>query len=148
MMQTYDPKKVKAIMFGAPAFGFAEGTFIKVARNEDTFTLEVGSDGETVRTRSHNKSGQIEFTCLSASEFNDLLSKAMLLDEQLGQGVGPFLLQEIGGTTVCAAANTWIMKPSDVEYGKEHSNRVWTLEADLIEFHVGGITLVPSLFGA
>lgn len=144
-MQTYDPKNVKCIMFGAPAVGFADGSFIKVSRNEDTFTLMVGADGETVRTRSRNKSGTIELTLLASSDFNDVLSKAMLLDEQTGAGVGPFLLQEIGGTTVLAAGNTWVKKAPDVEYGKEHPNRTWVLEADSIEFHVGGIDALSFL---
>ena len=52
---TYDPSSVVASFAGVPLGGFADGTFIGVERNNDSFTLMVGAGGEAARARSRSK---------------------------------------------------------------------------------------------
>lgn len=145
MLQTYDPKKVIATFGGSEIIGFAEGTFITVERAEDSFSVQTGSDGETLRVRNRNRAGTITLTLMQSSPSNDILSAAWILDENAGKGVAPFGLAEKGGTTSVVAPNTWVQKPATVEYGKEASSREWVLSSDKIDMVVGGLPLLASL---
>lgn len=139
-VKTYDPARVVPTFAGRLISGFAEGTFIKVARNGDTFTVHVGSDGEVARSRSRNKSGQVEFTLMQGAASNDMLSAQLALDELAGTGAGAFQLQDFNGTTLLIAPAAWVKKLADAEYGNEAGNRVWVLELGQLEGTVGGIT--------
>lgn len=140
MMKTFDINNVVATFLGNELSGFADGTAITIDRNEDTFTLVVGADGETARSRSNNRSGTISFTFLASSASNDILSAAAAADEATGQGVGPFFLKELNGGTTVVAPNAWVKKPASLEFAKEIGSREWTLECDYLEVHVGGLT--------
>jgi hypothetical protein len=119
--------------------GLADGTFVTVERNEDTYSLTVGADGEATRSRSNNRSAKITFTVIASSRANDILSSAMQADEVKGVGIGPFFLKELNGSTIVVAPETWVVKPPTLEFGKEVSNREWTLETSYSEIFVGGI---------
>lgn len=144
MLQTYDPQRIKLIVLGAPIMGFADGTFAKLERNNPTYTLKVGADGETCRSRSHDKSGKLTITLMGSSPSNDDLSARAQADELAGAGVGPVLIQDLSGTTLATAANAWVTMPSAVEFGKEVSDREWVIELDSVDIFVGGIPLVAS----
>lgn len=138
MVKTYDPKQVALIFGGKILHGFADGSFVKIKRDEPTFTKKVGVDGEACRAKSNNKGGTIEVTLLQSSPSNDDLSAFAAADELTNTGVQPFLMKDGSGSTVCAAATAWIQKPADVEDAKEVGNRVWTIETDEIDMFVGG----------
>jgi Bacteriophage KPP10, Structural protein ORF10 len=144
MQQTFDPKKVKVIVLQNPIIGFADGTFAKVERNTPTWSLKVGADGETCRSRSHDKSGRLTLTLMGSSPSNDALAAAAQQDELDGTGIGPVLIQDLSGTTLCAAANAWVTQPAGVEFGKEVSDREWVIEMDSVEMFPGGIPLVAT----
>lgn len=135
---TYDPELV-VITFGSiTATMFGPDTFCKVSRDEDTFTKQVGSDGKVVRSRNRNRSGTIEITLQALSPTNDLLSAMHKLDEESGTGVAPFQVKDLNTTTLCSAQNAWVKKPPDMERAKETGVCVWVLDADVINFFVGG----------
>lgn len=137
-IKTYDPDKVIVTFGGVPLSGYADGTFVNVERAEDAFTLSVGADGETARTRNLNKSGTITITLMQSSASNDLLSGAAIADESTGLGIFPVMIKDMAGTTLAIAANAWVKKMANAEFGKEHGDREWVLEADSITMHVGG----------
>ena len=64
---TYDPLQIKCAFKGVELHGFKKGTFVKVSRSQDTWTMQKGADGETTRTRSRDASGTIEFTLVAGS---------------------------------------------------------------------------------
>src|SRR4051812_46637986 len=117
--KTYDPKRNVLAFLGLNITGYAEGTFIKVARGADTFTKHVGSDGEVARTRSRDKSGSITITLMGSSLSNDDLSVAAALDELRGDGVGPILLKDLQGSSIAGGPNAWVRKVPDLERAKE-----------------------------
>lgn len=137
---TYDPASIAASFAGVPLAGFADGTFVAVERNNDSFTLMVGAGGEAARSRSRNSSGKVTFTLMATSATNDLLSAIWRADELSGTGVGAFILKDLNGTTLCAANNAWIMKPPKIEFGKEISTREWVIEAESVYMKSGGTT--------
>jgi hypothetical protein len=59
---TYDPKKV-LVTWGEVLFsGFADGTFIAAARNNQGVNLVVGSAGDSARAISNDRSGTVTLT--------------------------------------------------------------------------------------
>lgn len=140
MSTTYDPAFVVASFLGIPISGYADGTFIGVERNNESFTLMVGAGGEAARARSRNSSGKFTFTLMSTSPVNDLLSAAWHADELLGTGVGPCIVKDLSGATLCLANNAWIQKAPKVEYGKEISTREWVIECESVYINAAGTT--------
>ena len=145
MLGRYDPKAVNAVFAGIPITGYADGTFITVEQNNDSFSLTVGAAGEGCRAKSNDKSARITFTLLQSSVTNALLSakhNADLLDPLGVVAVGPFMMKDNSGTppnnTIVSAATAWIVKPANVSYGKEVETREWIIETDNAEIFVGG----------
>lgn len=139
MAKTYDPNKIVISFAGIPVQGFADGTFVTVARNEQAFTVQVGSGGEDVRSKTNNKSGTATFTLIQSSVTNDLLSALAKVDELTNAGQGPLLIKDLSGTSLYAAEKAWIQKVSDSEYGREAGSREWVIETGNLEVFVGGI---------
>jgi len=136
----YDPLKVAIHIAGQPVEGFADGTFITVTRNAQTWTNQTGAGGESARSKSNDKSGTVEITLMQTSATNDLLSGLFLADENVsGSGKFGFTLSDENGTTNITSTDMWVQQPPSVEFGKELSDRVWTLETgNLIYAAVGG----------
>lgn len=139
-VKTYDPASVSIVAFGIPISGYADGSFVSVERNEDSFTLQVGTDGESCRSKSNNKSGRVTVTLLQSSISNDLLSAQLALDELSpnGDGIGPFLMKDNSGRSLFAAEKAWIVKPPAAAFSRESESREWVIEsADLVPFTGG-----------
>jgi len=137
-MKQYDPKQLIITFANVPISGFDAGSFVKVARNEDTWTLSVGADGQSARTRNQNRSGIVVFTLQQSSPSNDVLSAFAVQDELLGVGVAPMLVKDLVGTSLYAAQNAWVKKPADTEFAKEFQSREWTIECSDLNVFVGG----------
>lgn len=137
-VKSYDPASVSIVFAGIPMEGYADGTFITVARDNPSFNLAIGSDGEGARAKSNDKSGTITVTLMQNSLTNDLLSALSIADEQTGDGIGPFLMKDLSGRTLCAAETAWLEKPSDIEFAREISNREWTIKTDALDLFAGG----------
>jgi hypothetical protein len=137
MAKTYDPKDYSLIVGGHIVSGFADGTFLTAARNNDTFALTMGADGEGARAKSNDKSGTFVFTLLQSSASNPVLSGFHNADELNNGGQVPVLVKDNNGDTVIEAATAWVRKPADVELAKEITNREWTIETDSMNLIVG-----------
>lgn len=136
--RTYDPKAVLVNFLGNPMIGYAEGSFVKIERNDDAYALLVGADGEAARSRSRNKSGIITITLMQSSPSNLILSAAVLADELSGTGIGALFIKDNSGTTLAVAANAWVKKHASVNFSKELGDKEWVLECDSLEIVNGG----------
>lgn len=140
-MRTYDPAQI-VVQFGPiVASGFQDGSFIKASRDADTFTKYVGTDGETSRARSRNKSGSAELTLAQTSLTNDLLSGVAEVDEMTGFGVYPLTIKDLNGTTLLFAPEAWIRKSPENEFGKEIGPRAWVFDTGSMDVFTGGSLL-------
>lgn len=110
--------------------GFADGSFVKIARNEATYTLVVGTDGEACRSMTNNRSGTFEFTLGQWSSCNSQFSALLNTDEKTGDGIIPVMIKY--KMSVYAAEKAWVQKPADQEYAREAGSRVWTLETSFL----------------
>lgn len=138
MVKTYDPKDV-AVTFGAKIIsGYADGTFVTVERNEQTFNLKVGADGEGTRVKSNNKGGKITIVLMQSSASNDDLSAAAAADELSNNGVEPATVRDGSGRSIFGAATAWVQKQPNAEFGKEATTRTWVIETDEVDMFIGG----------
>lgn len=140
MTKNYDPNQIVQSFAGIPILGYAKGTFVNVAFNADAFNLTVGSSGEGCRAKTNDRSMIVTFTLLQSTQTNDLLSAIHNVDllSPNGDGVGPYLLKDLQGTTLYTAETMWIKKFADLSYSDEVDARVWTLETDAGLANIGG----------
>lgn len=137
-VRTYDPKKVKVIVGGVPMSGFADGTFMTVARENDSFTKVSGADGIVSRAKSNDKSGSATLTLAQTSPSNDVLTGFSQADELSNNGVVPVLVQDFSGRSTYVSAFGWVRKPPDGEFGKEITNREWIIDLADLDVFTGG----------
>jgi hypothetical protein len=137
--KTYDPKLVVVDFAGILInSGYADGTLVKTSRNEDTWSLKIGADGEAVRIKNNNRSGRVEVTLLQSSSVNDLLSQQAQFDEATNAGQGPVSVTDVSGKSLYVGPNAWIVKPADGEFGKDANTRTWIFETDNVSVFNGG----------
>ena len=137
-LSTYDSSKVAVIIGGAIMEGFADGTFVNVERDEDSFSKITGVDGRTSRARTGNRAGKITITLQQTSPSNNILTGFVEEDEISSNAIKPILIKDGLGSTVIASGAGWVLKPANVEYGKEISNREWIIDCADLKMLVGG----------
>jgi len=136
--KNYDPGRIIVTFKGAQIQGYAEGTFVKASRAEETFKTNVGAGGDVVRIRNRNKMGSVVVTLQAASSSNDTLQSFVDLDELTGLGYGALMIKDLNGTTLVVAEKAWVQKPADAEYGAENPNREWIIDCAEIVVKNGG----------
>lgn len=138
--RTYDPKQVAFSYKGYTLSGYADGTFIEVEFDEDSFTKYIGASGEGARSRNANRAGKITVHLMSTSPDNDVLS-AFEAADRLGSadgGTGPAFGKDVSGTSQFLARDAWIKKLPKVDFAKEISVRDWEFDATDLEVLAGG----------
>ena len=140
-VRTYDPKQVICTIGGVPISGYTEGTFIEVARNEPTWSMIVGSDGLVTRSKTNNFSGTLTITLKQSSPSNDVLSGFLALDEATNSGIVPVLVKDISGNSIYFSARAWINQYPNSTFGKDITDRTWTLSMDEADIFVGSNSL-------
>jgi len=121
---SYDPKEVNLFHGVLQISGFADGTFITVAKTDkDLWKNFVGAHGEVTRTKNNNKSGMITFTLQSTSPSNAALD----LLKHNPVAVPTLVKNNSGGKHIAAGIDTWIQSDPDKSYGAEQQNVEWTI---------------------
>lgn len=139
VLKAYDPALISLVFDNQLITGIQDGTFVEISRDEDSFFLHVGGDGEAARARNSNRAGTIKFTLMQSSPSNDVLSALATLDENTGGGVRPVMVKDNSGTTVAQGAQAWIQKPADVTFAKEPSEpREWLIRVADLRTVIGG----------
>lgn len=125
LFKNYDPGLVVFTWRTILVRGYASGSMIDVERAADTFSMNVGAAGAVTRVRSRDKTGTITLRLQAASPTNDLLTAAMLLDEETGLGYGPALMKDLNATELVRSAYCWIQKPPAIGKADEAGVREW-----------------------
>jgi len=127
-IRTYNAAKVVVIYNGFSITGFADGTFINITMQNDGITTQVGADGELARAVNADRRCIVTVTLQQTSPANDFLSAMFMVDAlTCGGRIGPILVQDLCGDTLFAASEAWIVKPADIEFGKEVTTRAWAI---------------------
>lgn len=137
-VRTYDPAQVIITIGGSIMSGFADGTFITIERETDTFTKVSGADGVISRAKSNDKSALLTITLAQTSPSNDALSILHNVDELTAKGVVPVLVKDILGRSTYVSGNGWIRRPAGYEGGKEITDREWQIDLAETLWFTGG----------
>ena len=123
-MKTYDPTEVQVNVGTLTLTGFAEGSFIKVAKTTpELFKKKVGAKGEVSRSRVVDKSGTIEVTLKHTSPVNSKLYA-------IAQNPATFpvsVIENAENKFAAAATEAWIEKMPSPEFSAEEPSAVWTI---------------------
>lgn len=136
--KNYDPSKVIVTFKGIQVQGYAESTFVKASRAEETFKTNVGAGGDVVRVRNRNRMGTVVVTLQMSSPTNDLLQAIATQDEITGDQYGSLQIKDLNGTTYVTAEKAWIQKPADAEFGADSPNREWSIDCAELVIKNGG----------
>lgn len=137
-LYTYDFSQVSVIVGGFAMTGFADGSSVTVERDEDAFTLSVGSDGEAARSKSNNFAGKITIKLMQTSPSNDVLSAFAKADELSNSGVIPSMVKDNLGRSLHMAENSWVERMPSSDYARESGTREWVMRTNHLENFVGG----------
>jgi hypothetical protein len=136
----WNPQNFIITIGSITATQFANGTFIKAMYDEDLYSYEPSASGGVgCRIRNANEAGKFEITLLKSSPTNDLLSALAQIDRASGAGVVPVQVKDGNGTAVAEAELAWVVKPADLERGKELGDVTWTLQTPQLKLIQGGI---------
>lgn len=143
--RTYNPRRVTLSFKGFNISAFMDSTFIEAERNEDSFTVHVGANGDVTRTASHNRTGKVTVTLVQASTDNDFLMLILAADELAAKagagtspGIGSLQIKDLSGTFRVNASQAWLTKPPKGERAKEAGSVQWIFECAEMEPFVGG----------
>lgn len=137
-VRTYDPKKI-VIIFGATIVtGYAEGTFVSIARNGDLFEKVRGADGGVDRVNKNANDFSVTLTLKQTSPTNLALSLLATADQAANAGVLPMVIKDLGGATLFVAAQAWIAKDPDDEESDGMSTREWKFDTGIAAKLSGG----------
>jgi hypothetical protein len=144
ILGTYSPESV-VITVGNDKFshivsGYADGTFISVARNVDHATHYNGADGTNARVVRSIKNCDVTLTLHQSSESNDVFSQLLALDEESRDGSDCFYMtiKDTSGRTVMSTPVAYIGTTPDTSLGTDIAERAWVIRAINMTQHIGG----------
>jgi Protein of unknown function (DUF3277) len=130
------------IMFGPLVLNnFADGDDVcSVKFATDPYELIIGADGIGTRVRSNDNSATMEIKLAYTSKMNDALTAALDTDLATpnGDGILPFAIKDLNGTTLHMAQSAWIAKRPEDAIGKKPGPRTWGLQTDEMTSFFGG----------
>lgn len=133
----YDAAQVTIVLMGILIdSGFAEGEFLAIKQNAPDYEIVVGTDGQVTRSRTNNRSAEIELKLMQTSDGNSFLSALSNVGLLAANGadIGAMLVRDrVSGLCMYTAQNCWISKPPDVNFDNKATPRTWTLTVDDLE---------------
>ena len=134
----YDPGANSFVFNGELVTGYGDGTMISFAREVASFSKVTGSQGDTTRIRSRNKTGAFTVRLLQTSPMNDRFSEYLRLDEAGVAQKHPAQLQDLLGTTKVNAEQAWVVGWAEISFSDGEEGREWTIETGATQVNVGG----------
>jgi hypothetical protein len=139
--KVYDADQVKITLAGLPIdSGYADGEFLTIAPEGVFFGDVVGSDGEVTRFKSFDRRANCGIILMQTSEGHGRLSTLHNTDRLApgGAGVGPFLVEDLNGSTLHSSPRCWIAGYPDVAYGREPGGWEWPIRIAHLEAFLAG----------
>lgn len=137
-VRSYSPSQIVATFGTVVVTGYAEGTFIKIARNGAAFEKHRGSDGSIDRINKNAFDYTVTLTLKQTSPLNAIFAGLLLADQISNAGILPLTIKDLGGATLFTAAQAWIAKDPDQEFSDSLTNREWTFETGVAANLIGG----------
>lgn len=142
-LHTYDPLQIVVVFAGNHLQGYADSSFVKVERSEDTWSDQVGADGQVTRVRSRNKTGNVTLTLVAASATNQILAGIIAAAENSTApiDVGTLSIRDLNGLDLHTAEKAWLKRPANAEYAKDAGTREWMFRCAELITNSGGSVL-------
>jgi hypothetical protein len=128
--RTYDPMDVNVIVGGVYLTGFGED-MVEAEKDEENFSVKVGAQGDTVRTKTNNPLGTITVTLLSTSpqvRYMDSLARS-------GKLFPISVIHSGAEKESVTSTEAFVKKPSTRTYGNEAEDREYEIQCMDIEFN-------------
>ena len=129
-VKVYDADQVTVNFGGLPIeTGQADGEFVRIEQQEDSFTVVVGTDGQVTRSKTNNRYTVATLLLMQTSSGNAILSAAHNRDLEFANGASivPLFIRDRGGLTLFTDPNAWIIKPPDVSLDRVATSREWPI---------------------
>jgi hypothetical protein len=127
LVGTYDPKKVIITLGGVPISGYADGTFVQVDPNGETWIRKVGADGEVSRSLSNDNTHTIQITLGQMSLSNPYLRTVMNADKLTGLGMLPLSFTDLNTAETHFWPQAWVSTTPSLGRAKETTDTQWTI---------------------
>lgn len=137
-VRTYDPKLVIVTFGTIIAGGYAEGTFITITQNGNSFEKTRGADGGVDRVNKNASDYSATLVLKRTSLTNDLFSAIAIADKAANAGKYPLTVKDLNGTSLFFAEQAWIAKEPDPEDGDTIANREWRFDTGIAAQFIGG----------
>jgi len=137
-VKTYDPAKYRIYFNGVLVEGYADGEFIKLAREVAVFSKSTGASGNTTRIKSNNNSATCTGTLQAESPTNSKVPNMLALDQNIKTGKGVFMFKDLNGETLATAESAWLTGYPEISGGTEAGNREWAIDMEKLVPFVGG----------
>lgn len=136
----YDPDKVVIYFAGITVQGYADGSFVEVARLSPAFKDEIGTDGEVARSKTNDRRLKVTVKLIQTSSTNSAFSSLLTVDENApnGAGVGSFQIQDLQGATLVSGAQAWLVGYPDQDFDRTAKSREWEIRVARATVFVGG----------
>lgn len=138
-MAVYNPETTIMNISGVDIDGFAEGSFIKVKRTKDLYSMKSGGHGDVIDVKNPDRSGTITISIISTFNTNDFLSGLLLADESAPNGTKrvPILIKDTNGKTLCTGSGRLKGWP-ELDRGVEEKAVEWVFNVGNLRMFIGG----------
>jgi hypothetical protein len=128
-LANFNPQEVDIIYGPLKVDGYAEGEFITVDQDEDSFMRVVGSNGEACDSLNANDSTTVTIKLMASSASNVVMSALHTLDKATG-GRSPqaLLVKDRSGNTLWASPSARIWKPAPLSFDKQVKMLEWQIK--------------------
>lgn len=119
-----------SISKGAGASGYADGVFITIKPQKPSFTTKEGTDGTVTRSKTNSRLVDIVIRTMSSNSATNGFLSALLSNDQAqpnGAGVGPFVYEDLQGTTKYSCSKCWVTAVPDFSRDREANEVEWKL---------------------
>jgi hypothetical protein len=122
--KTYDAKSVSVIVNGVYLTDLGE-SMVEIEKDEDNYSVAVGAQGDTVRSKVNNNLGTITVTLQQTSP------QIAYMDKLANSGaLFPISVTSAGDPKeVASATEAFIKKPAARTYGNEAEDREYEIQA-------------------
>ena len=124
--------------------GYSTDSTVSIEYPDDTWTEEVGVDGDTTRIHRLDKTVRATISLAQGSRSNDVLSALMRQDERdlSGRGMFTCTITDKSGRSYYNSSQTFVKRPNTQEFGQASNTRDWVLVLSWADQWVGGNDLI------
>lgn len=124
MTNVYDPKNVSVVIDNVFVTGFAEGSMVSAAKDEENFQTKVSAKGEVSVAKTNNPLGTLTVTLSADSPHLKRLTSLA----NSGKMVSAWVNQSAPIKERKGGSKAMVKKPADAEYSDEVGDREFELQ--------------------